>query len=554
MKKKYVIINYLTTALKVLIILLFSSSVCFAAKPTVFFSDMTDGPISGWEGSASKGAAVTIWGMNFGPAVSSSTVFCGDQQISATSSSIVEWGEKSNPTTARNLERITFFLNSSMSVGATTIRVKTSEGSSQTIPFYTRNLGNNKIMFFAKSAAGGSDSNNGLYATKNGSNGPKATLGLMKRDLKAGDVCYIRSGTYENGDTIDSWTTTSIWDFWSDNHGDGTVNKSITVKAYPGELVRLGGKSVSTVLFVHGSGPGHLHYWTFSNMEWVSSHNVLDFGYNSSVTTSHLRFIGLDATTTAGGKTIMPFVCGASQEYVYLYGCYLHDAGVDNRSDPAPSTKGYGFSFSGGGASGNGYHNYIDVGWNESCHHQYGHAFYIYGHFNGDSIDNLYIHDNYFHHNSMRGAILGGGDNNGGGSTYGFVKNCWFYNNIVAFNGGTGVLIGDAVISTAGGGGNFVVERNTFYKNGEGAFDIEPRTDSLSLRYNIVYEDNKFFFRNNAPDKSTGRCNLYFGNASDSVPSWDSSPITDVNPQFVNPTSGDFRIATGSSLKQVTCQ
>lgn len=539
--------------LNALVIILLGYGSCFAAKPALFFSDMTDGPISGWEGSSTKGAAVSIWGMNFGPAVSSSKVWCGGQQISATSSGVAEWGSQTNPTTARKLERITFFLNSSMSVGSTTIKVETDEGVSREIPFYCRELGSNKIMFFAKAANGGSDSNNGLYATDSGSNGPKATLGLIKRDLKAGDVCYIRGGTYTEGDTIDQYSTKSIWDFWNNNHYDGSANKSITVKGYPGELVTLGGATRSHVVYIHGSGPGRLHYWTFSNMKWETASGVTSTGYSQAIQTSHLRFVGLDMTTLAGGKTIMPLTSGKLQEYVYIYGNYFHDAGVNNRSDPAPSTKGYGFSLSGAGPSGGGLHNHIYIGWNESCYHQYGHAFYIYGHNNGDSIDNLYIHDNYFHHNGMRGAILGGGDNGGGGSNYGFVENCWFYNNVLAYNGSTGLLIGDAVVKTAGGGGNFVVEHNTFYKNGGGAFDIEPATDSLVLRRNIVYDDDKYFLRDHAPNNSTGYCNLYYGN-SGTIPSWDNNPITGRDPKFVNAGAGNFHIAADSPARTATCE
>ena len=40
----------------------------FAGKPVLFFSDLISGPKTGWEGSATKGAAVTVWGKDLGPA------------------------------------------------------------------------------------------------------------------------------------------------------------------------------------------------------------------------------------------------------------------------------------------------------------------------------------------------------------------------------------------------------------------------------------------------------------------------------------------------------
>lgn len=122
------------------------------AGPVLFFSDLTDGPTSGWEGSATKGAAVSIWGNNFGTTRGTSYItVCGQQLTSA--SDYAEWavvntlspGQDPNDDlayqSARGLERITFWLNSNMQTGPGTITVTTADGASQSIPFYCRNTG-----------------------------------------------------------------------------------------------------------------------------------------------------------------------------------------------------------------------------------------------------------------------------------------------------------------------------------------------------------------------------------------------------------------------------
>ena len=67
------------------------AGVASAATPVVYFSDMTDGATSGWEGSTTKGVAVSIWGNNFGTSrgVSSLNV-CGVTLSSG--ADFAEWG------------------------------------------------------------------------------------------------------------------------------------------------------------------------------------------------------------------------------------------------------------------------------------------------------------------------------------------------------------------------------------------------------------------------------------------------------------------------------
>jgi len=134
--------------------LMLSSLPVLAAAPVVLFSDLTDGPRSGWNGSSSKGAAVTIWGLNFGSARGTSYISIAGQGLNS-SADYAEWGVITN--NARGLERITFFLNSSCATGSQTISVTTSEGTSNTLPFYVRTTGNIRFVDHTN----GNDSNNG---------------------------------------------------------------------------------------------------------------------------------------------------------------------------------------------------------------------------------------------------------------------------------------------------------------------------------------------------------------------------------------------------------
>ncbi|KKP70682.1 MAG: hypothetical protein UR69_C0003G0020 [Candidatus Moranbacteria bacterium GW2011_GWE2_35_2-] len=90
-----------------------SVGVSAASFPVLLFSDLTDAPVSGWEGSPTKGAAISIWGRNLGTERGSSYVTIGGVNLT-NDSDYAEWGATTNPTTASGQQRITFWLNSSL--------------------------------------------------------------------------------------------------------------------------------------------------------------------------------------------------------------------------------------------------------------------------------------------------------------------------------------------------------------------------------------------------------------------------------------------------------
>jgi len=553
---------------RIALILLLFSGVANATAPVVFFSDMTDGPVTGWEGSATKGAAVTIYGINFGSSRGTSYVTVANA-TAATSVDITaagdyaEWGATTDPITPTfngidQLQRVTFFLNSSMGVTGSysnsTITVTTSEGTSLSIPFHCRAIGSNKIYFISKTSA--SDTYSGLYATfQSGTSGPKASVAELRDILVAGDVAYLGAGVWDTPDP-GGYAGKYVLDFYNTNHADGTEGLSITFKAYPAAAVQLGTSSVDDLSAIGTNGSteatNHVHYWTFSNLTVNGHSNAINFtkAYYAQQS-SHCRFIGLDATTHGGtpgdeGKTVITFISGKTQTYIYLLGCYIHDPGVDNRGDTTPVQDGYGFSVSGSYPTGTG-HDHMYIGWNEVSYIPKGHAFYIYGHQSGDSVDNLFIHDNWFHHTSMSACVLGTGDDT---PDYGFVTNEYFYNNVVSDSASTPIAIGDPGALRGGDGGNFYLYNNTIYDMDGGYAMLVRGSDTLPtalyLSNNIVVNNGSWFSITGCGSNITcsGSNNLWYGNA-DTVPAWSTSNQT-TDPAFTNAASNDFTLQAGS--------
>lgn len=516
--------------------LIFSlASIVHAAKPAVFFSDLSDGPIVGWEGSSTKGAAVSIWGLNFGTSRGASYVTCGGVKLT-NDSDYAEWGVVNTAGTkdpaaegvyvsARSLERITFYLNSKMQTGPGTISVTTPDGTSELIPFYFRNTGN--IYFMSRS---GSDNNNGLFATEQGGgNGPWFSVAKLKSTLQAGDVCYFRAGVW---DEIDSWDT--ALDFYpAGGYNNGKANNSITIASYPGEFAQIGNYIMKYAIGRHGSSAPHVSYWTISKFILRASANVVRWSTGSC---DNMRWIGNDGSTD--GKTIFPFFAENGMVNMSFYGNNAHDAGVSRRGDSAYPSKGYSFSLSGGGI-----HDNVDIGWNEFSYNTYGHAYYMYGHEAGDQARNIKFHDNYMHHNGLSNGVVGGGDR----GPYTFVKNLEFYNNI-HHNPNTRGSHPDFVINPGiESDPSYLKFYNNIWYSGDnplGILQIKSETGSLEFKNNVFYSSTEFVLVGDSNTNVIGENNIYYGGATD-IPSWEKNPLKK-DPLFTNPAKYDFTLQAGS--------
>jgi len=531
----------------IIICLISLYGVSHAASPVVFFSDLTDGPTDGWEGSGTKGAAVSIWGLNFGSAAHTSYVTCGGQTLYADESGIAEWGATTNPTTARDLQRITFYLNSSMSAGATTISVTTTEGSSGTISFYTRSTGN---IYFV--ATDGSNVANGQTTST-----PWKTPQQAIATVAAGDVVYYRGGTYSGEDFRDTSSTNASYycylHFWENNFAYGTANNSISFSAYPGELPVFGDGTSGIPYWIrqggYVEGGSKMDYWTLSKFKIQIYDGALLEQMGQLSSANHIRFVGVDATTTTastGHGVCFWFSANDGQDDVKFYGNYVHHTG---KPLDWVAEDGSGYRVGPIYFQGHGTHEAVDVGWNEFAYNN-GQS-QIYGHYHTDSVTLLKYHDNYVHHTSTPPvsvsamyAVFGGGDDNlSPQEEYAFITTAYIYNNIFANNYSGFRMSGNASVSQ-GSWGNKGAEiyyyNNTHYQNGASSSTevVFGQENVIDFRNNIFYTAvSTNYFDNGGPVTSlAGSNNIWYG-LSAGVPAWDDSGTSSETDPLINATT-----------------
>ena len=205
--------------------------------PVIRYASAKNGPVSGWEGLTTKGAAITIWAENIGSSRGSNTLnVCGVTLNQ--NSDFAEWGENLEPHTAKNTQRITFWLKPSM-LGGSGISVNVDSSTSNTYAFDCDGTG--KIYVYPDDASARGWSN----------------LDQATESMKPGDFLYLKGGTYS-----ESW----YLGYHSGPSYDGTDAERITFTSYPGEEVFLTGSSLD----IQSS------YWTVARMTFKG--NILYFG------------------------------------------------------------------------------------------------------------------------------------------------------------------------------------------------------------------------------------------------------------------------------------
>jgi len=377
-----------------------------AAGPVLFFSDLTSGPKTGWEGSATKGAAVTIWGKNFGTTRGSNYVTVNGAQITE----YAEWGVTGTANgIPRGLERITFWLNSNCADGAGTISITIGGITSNTLPFTVRS---GRIFFI--SVTDGSNSYNGQYSTRTGhtgSDGPwkdfYTALNQNNSIVTAGATIYVKGGTYTTGDPSEN---TSFLDFRS--MGDaGTSANPIVLTAYPGEvpIANLSGKGHGFSIGDSGcdTGQGCQNYWTIAKIKMING------SMGPNIRSHHVNIVGcwFSGITGGGWSGIIDSDVGS---YVNLYGNYFYNCG--NTDGDAAYTHTIYLNGTQGTLS-----NY-NVRYNEFDHDTY--ASYYGGELDIRAANHIDISENYWHDGSNQPLYLSA---EGGSISY-----IYFYNNIAS--------------------------------------------------------------------------------------------------------------------------
>ena len=428
-----------------LLIWILGTPVVFAQnQAALFFSDLTWGPKAGWEGSSTKGAAITIWGQNLG--TSGTVNACGQSLPSADASKVAEWGTTTNPTVPRGLSRITFWLNSSMSATC-------SEGISVTSGGFTTNavpfsIAAGNIYFVSTT---GNDSNNGLYSTQgSGTNGPFRHIYKFNPANGLGDtqyIMYVRGGTYG--------TSAGEMDPNGCGGGDlvefcgafGSATQQKALIAYPGELASMSLRYTSRGFdYTNESGAQHF-YMTFSKLNFDGA------GLNSTQDTfdiygQYWRFVGNNIVNYRPTSQIQSgFLWVTASEYISIFGNYFYNNGFDAmghniyiKTQPGPPLSNALLST-----------HEIDLGWNEIStpysNENHGGAIFISR--SSDTPAGAYTHHVYIHHNYFHDGTQGDFIYIADGSQIDYT---YIYNNI--FNQGS---------YTAGYGSGVFLQTGTYH-------------------------------------------------------------------------------------------
>jgi hypothetical protein len=264
-------------------------------EPRLLYSSAKAGPNHGWEGSPVRGAAISIWGKNLNTTRRSDFVSVAGVPLTS-DSDYAEWGATTNPTTAKGLQRITFWLNSRMAAGDSTgIRVTVGGVQSNLLPFQIDNAG--AIRFF--DGTKGDDTWDGKYRDHSlgHSHGPWRTVFMyhQRPGTGPGSFFYLRGGTYTDIFDSSSGHTKLAYIGYFQQGGtncqvmypqiNGTNALRYTVTSYPGELAILKGVGVSN----------KSSYWTLTNFRWTDTPMAYAMGDEWSMcATCQLRSVGLD--------------------------------------------------------------------------------------------------------------------------------------------------------------------------------------------------------------------------------------------------------------------
>jgi len=264
------------------VLFLLFGSVVYAADPVLFYSDLTAGPVTGWEGSETKGAAVTVWGLNFGASgsVVGTISVCTDSEHGtcetigdSDATYMVEWADTTyNPKldASTTIQQITFHLNSSVTVDATSVIYVTVDGAdSNDLNFNARAIGSNHIYFI--DITNGDDSDDGLKSTdEGGGNGPWQHFyhsdPAENSSVIAGDIMYVKTGTYANEPSEDYGAID--WEGEDSGARNGTATHPISWIGYPGDAYpSFSGGIIGVLSSGYGVGTVQRDYVIVSKMQ-----------------------------------------------------------------------------------------------------------------------------------------------------------------------------------------------------------------------------------------------------------------------------------------------
>jgi hypothetical protein len=467
--------------------------------PVIFFSDLDWGPKTGWENSATKGAAVTIWGRNFGSTRGSSFVTVNGAQATE----YPEWGVVGP---ARGLERITFFLNSGCADGDGSIKVTVNGIESNTVPF--------RVMAGTISIVSTDVAINAFE--------PTVTSGSY--------IYYVRNGTYN----VDINLTGP----------SGSDTSRHALVAYPGETPVFNGGIVSNDDWVGGTMDRN-SYLTYSKLTGSGGVAAMDlFG-------DHNRVIGCTFKEYLDYEQTGVLFVSASK-YASIYGNLFHHNGYD-------AMKHNIYIKTQAGASVDRTTEYIDVGWNEisspiatfDSQGPHGGAIFVSRSSDAGSYQTrcISIHDSYFHDGDQDFIYIGDGM---------AIGDVFIYNNL--FKEGASII---AAIAFASGTNKVYLHNNVFYRTGYVSGDMVSGFNTHGSLDSRVYSVNNIWYNSPGANfllwdgASLGAAfysdhDLFFLPGGSAVPpSGDGITVYNAkigDPQFVTPGADFHLLATSPAI------
>lgn len=295
-------------------------------QPVLFFSDLTFGPNTGWNGSSTQGAAVTGWGKNFGSTRSSSYITINGAELTS-DANYAEW-DAIGP--ARGLERITFWIPSTATSGTGNVTVTVNGVTSNALPFQVA-----PATIFFVDATNGNNSNNGTSTSTPWKDLWKWTPCMSGAPYHASPNCnalgdaqyimYVRGGTYTTKDPNAGAYSPFIGVDNTQPIGSATHQKAII--GYPGEtpVLNCAGTSFAGVIYPLEWAPYQygLSYVTVAKLTGSTGNQ---FGETWG---EHNRWIG-NTIQNFNTESWTGVIFVGNSHYTQIFGNYFNHDGYDS--------------------------------------------------------------------------------------------------------------------------------------------------------------------------------------------------------------------------------